>query len=51
MKRRAIAIVFTACLLSSLALADNPTDAPLTSNSQNTTVPAPSRADTPVRCH
>ena len=50
MKCRAIAFLFTACLLSSLAFADNPTDAPLTPSAQNTSAPTPCRADVPVRC-
>lgn len=32
MKGRAIAYVFAACLITSFALADNPTDAPLVTN-------------------
>jgi hypothetical protein len=38
MKHRAITFAFAACLVSSLAFADNPTDAPLVSNDGNTNV-------------
>jgi hypothetical protein len=38
MKSRAVMLVFTACLVSSLAFADNPADAPLMSNSAGTPV-------------
>jgi hypothetical protein len=38
MKSRAITFAFTACLVSSLAFADNPTDAPLMPSDGNTTV-------------
>ena len=34
MKRRIAAFVFAACLMSSLAFADNPSDAPLVTNYQ-----------------
>ena len=38
MTNRAVTLVFTACLVSSLAFADNPTDAPLMTNDGNTAV-------------
>jgi hypothetical protein len=38
MTNRAARLAFTACLASSLAFADNPTDAPLVSNNGYTTV-------------
>lgn len=38
MKDRVIAFAFAACLVSSLAFADNPTDAPLVPNDGSTTV-------------
>jgi len=38
MKSRATTFAFTACLVSSLAFADNPTDAPLMPSDGNTTV-------------
>jgi hypothetical protein len=37
MKNRAATLAFTACLASSLAFADNPTDAPVVSNNGYTT--------------
>jgi hypothetical protein len=38
MKHRVITFAFAACLVSSLAFADNPTDAPLVPNDANATV-------------
>jgi hypothetical protein len=38
MKHRAITFAFAACLVSSLAFADNPTDAPLVPNDGSTPV-------------
>jgi hypothetical protein len=38
MKHRTITFAFAACLISSLAFADNPADAPLTPNDGSTTV-------------
>jgi hypothetical protein len=38
MKHRAITFAFAVCLVSSLAFADNPTDAPLVPNDGSTTV-------------
>jgi hypothetical protein len=38
MKHRAITFAFAVCLVSSLAFADNPTDAPLVRNDESTTV-------------
>jgi len=38
MTNRAVTLAFTACLVSLLAFADNPTDAPLVTNDGNTTV-------------
>lgn len=38
MKNRAATLAFTACLVSSLAFADNSTDAPLVTTDSNTTV-------------
>jgi hypothetical protein len=38
MKNRAVTLAFTACLVSSLAFADNPTDAPLVTTDSSTTV-------------
>jgi hypothetical protein len=38
MKKQAITLAFTACLVSSLAFADNPTDAPLIPNDGDITV-------------
>lgn len=37
MTNRAVTLAITACLVSSLAFADNPTDAPLMTNDGNTT--------------
>ena len=38
MKHRAITFAFAACMVSSLAFADNPTDAPLVPNDGSTIV-------------
>ena len=38
MTNRAVTLAFTACLVSSLPFADNPTDAPLMTNDGNTAV-------------
>jgi hypothetical protein len=38
MKHRAITFAFTACLVSSLAFADNPTDAPLVPGDGSTAI-------------
>ena len=38
MKHRALTLAFAACLVSSLALADNPADAPLVTDDGNTAV-------------
>lgn len=38
MKHRGMTFAFVACLVSSLAFADNPTDAPLVSNDGSTAV-------------
>jgi hypothetical protein len=38
MKNRAVTLAFAACLVGSLAFADNPTDAPLMPNDGDTTV-------------
>jgi hypothetical protein len=41
MKNRALSITFVACFVSSLAFADNPSDAPLVTDDGNTTITQP----------
>ena len=41
MKRRAITYIFAVCLITSIALADNPTDAPLVTNDGTAAVEQP----------